>query len=96
MQQPPVLPGTTRHRKWAQRATPPLLCHRGEESLLTYTAASPPRTHGVPRRGCLVIKDVLKKRGQTLKVGQPYDKDPKSHRNVGAQTLFGGSRWHLK
>ncbi|GBN32685.1 hypothetical protein AVEN_55925-1 [Araneus ventricosus] len=48
---PPFYRGTTRHRKWAQRATPPLLCHRVEESLLAYTAASPPRTHGVPPRG---------------------------------------------
>ncbi|GBM04920.1 hypothetical protein AVEN_126074-1 [Araneus ventricosus] len=36
--------GTTRLRKWAQRATPPLSCHRVDESLLTFTAASPPRT----------------------------------------------------
>ncbi|GBL84929.1 hypothetical protein AVEN_42197-1 [Araneus ventricosus] len=42
---PPFYRGTTRRRKWAQRATPPpLLCHRVDESLLTYTAASPPRT----------------------------------------------------
>ncbi|GBN98456.1 hypothetical protein AVEN_206541-1 [Araneus ventricosus] len=43
--------GTTRHRKWAQRATQPLLWHRVDESLLTYTTASPPRTHGVPPMG---------------------------------------------
>ncbi|GBN53787.1 hypothetical protein AVEN_110890-1 [Araneus ventricosus] len=30
---------------------PPLLCHRVDESLLTYTAASPPLTHGVPPDG---------------------------------------------
>ncbi|GBO46903.1 hypothetical protein AVEN_65117-1 [Araneus ventricosus] len=48
---PPFYTGTTRHRKWVQRATPPLLCHRVDESLLTYTAASPPRTHGVPPMG---------------------------------------------
>ncbi|GBN79970.1 hypothetical protein AVEN_117019-1 [Araneus ventricosus] len=36
--------GTTCHRKWARRVTPPLLCHRVDESLLTYTAASHPRT----------------------------------------------------
>ncbi|GBN67833.1 hypothetical protein AVEN_213659-1 [Araneus ventricosus] len=51
MQQPPFYRGTTRLRKWAQRATPPLLCHRVNESLLTYTAASPPRTHGVSTMG---------------------------------------------
>ncbi|GBO04143.1 hypothetical protein AVEN_238141-1 [Araneus ventricosus] len=45
---PPFYRGTTRLRKWAQRDTPPLLCHRVDESLLNYTAASPPRTHGVP------------------------------------------------
>ncbi|GBM78250.1 hypothetical protein AVEN_273336-1 [Araneus ventricosus] len=45
---PPFYRGTTRHRKWAQRATPPLLSHRVDESLITYTAASPPQTHGVP------------------------------------------------
>ncbi|GBN60368.1 hypothetical protein AVEN_65942-1 [Araneus ventricosus] len=45
---PPFYRGATRHRKWGQRATPPLLCHRVDESLLTYMAASPPRTHGVP------------------------------------------------
>ncbi|GBN40113.1 hypothetical protein AVEN_170874-1, partial [Araneus ventricosus] len=44
----PFYRGTIHHRKWAQTATPPLLCHRVDESLLTYTAASPPRTHGVP------------------------------------------------
>ncbi|GBL87382.1 hypothetical protein AVEN_118331-1 [Araneus ventricosus] len=48
---PPFYRGTTRHRKWAQRATPPLLCHRVDESLLTYTADSPSRTHGVPPMG---------------------------------------------
>ncbi|GBM23316.1 hypothetical protein AVEN_97731-1 [Araneus ventricosus] len=44
---PPFYRGTSRHRKWAQRATPPLLYNRIDESLLTYTAASHPRTHGV-------------------------------------------------
>ncbi|GBM39051.1 hypothetical protein AVEN_119753-1 [Araneus ventricosus] len=48
---PPFYRGTTRYRKWDQRATPPLLCHRVDESLLTYTAASPPRTHCVPPMG---------------------------------------------
>ncbi|GBN48301.1 Putative protein in type-1 retrotransposable element R1DM [Araneus ventricosus] len=43
--------GTIRLWKWVQRATPPLLCHRVDESLLTYAAASPPRTHGVPPMG---------------------------------------------
>ncbi|GBL92150.1 hypothetical protein AVEN_91498-1 [Araneus ventricosus] len=47
---PPFYRGTTLLRKWAQRATTPLLCHRVDESLLTYAAASPPRTHGVPPR----------------------------------------------
>ncbi|GBO24658.1 hypothetical protein AVEN_176795-1 [Araneus ventricosus] len=36
-------------------ATPPLLCHRVDESLLTYTAASPPRTHGVPPMGLITV-----------------------------------------
>ncbi|GBL82762.1 hypothetical protein AVEN_240807-1 [Araneus ventricosus] len=46
---PPFYRGTTRHRKWARRATPPL-CHRIDESLLTYAAASHPRTRGaLPR-----------------------------------------------
>ncbi|GBL93834.1 hypothetical protein AVEN_153604-1 [Araneus ventricosus] len=45
MQQPPFYRGTTLLLKGAQRATPPLLCHRVDENLLTYTAASPPRTH---------------------------------------------------
>ncbi|GBL92347.1 hypothetical protein AVEN_35875-1 [Araneus ventricosus] len=31
---PPYYWDTARHRKWAQRATPPLLCHRVDESLL--------------------------------------------------------------
>ncbi|GBM69183.1 hypothetical protein AVEN_103109-1 [Araneus ventricosus] len=48
---PPFYWVTTRHRKWAQRVAPSLLCHRVDESLLTYTAASPPRTHGVPPMG---------------------------------------------
>ncbi|GBN91307.1 hypothetical protein AVEN_40048-1 [Araneus ventricosus] len=48
---PPFYRGTTLLRKWAQRATPPLLCHRVDESLLTYTAASHPRSHGVPPMG---------------------------------------------
>ncbi|GBM26776.1 hypothetical protein AVEN_127738-1 [Araneus ventricosus] len=48
---PPFYWDTTCHQKWAQRATPPLLCHRVDESLLTYTADSPPRTHGVPPMG---------------------------------------------
>ncbi|GBL97399.1 hypothetical protein AVEN_261030-1 [Araneus ventricosus] len=48
---PPFYRGTTLLRKWAQRATPPLLYHRVEESMITYTAASPPRTHGVPSMG---------------------------------------------
>ncbi|GBM96663.1 hypothetical protein AVEN_29481-1 [Araneus ventricosus] len=39
------------HRKWAQRATPPLLYHRVDESLLTYTTASHPRTRGVAPMG---------------------------------------------
>ncbi|GBO40884.1 hypothetical protein AVEN_217006-1 [Araneus ventricosus] len=45
---PPFYQGTACHRKWAQRATPPLLRHRVDESLLTYTEASHPRTRGVP------------------------------------------------
>ncbi|GBM15254.1 hypothetical protein AVEN_100289-1 [Araneus ventricosus] len=53
---PPFCRGTTRLRKWVQRATPPLLCHRVDESLLTYTAASPPRTHGVPQMGAQWIR----------------------------------------
>ncbi|GBO13292.1 hypothetical protein AVEN_174492-1 [Araneus ventricosus] len=50
---PPFHRGTTL-RKWAQRTTPPLLCHWIDESLLTYTAASPPRTHGVRNSGAHV------------------------------------------
>ncbi|GBM26777.1 hypothetical protein AVEN_127739-1 [Araneus ventricosus] len=53
---PPFYRGTTHHRKWAQRATPPLLCHRVDESLLTYTAAS----HGVPPMGKLCIYRMLR------------------------------------
>ncbi|GBM29245.1 hypothetical protein AVEN_229159-1, partial [Araneus ventricosus] len=41
MQQPPVLPGYDPSSEVSQRAP--------DESLLTYTAASPPRTHGVPQ-----------------------------------------------
>ncbi|GBM32817.1 hypothetical protein AVEN_216524-1 [Araneus ventricosus] len=36
----PFFRGTTFHRKWSQRATPPLLYHRVDENMLTYTAAS--------------------------------------------------------
>ncbi|GBN93178.1 hypothetical protein AVEN_238483-1 [Araneus ventricosus] len=58
---PPFYRGTTRHRKWAQRAKPPLLRHRIDESLLTYTAASPPRTHRAIglTRACLLIRQPL-------------------------------------
>ncbi|GBN39418.1 hypothetical protein AVEN_176690-1 [Araneus ventricosus] len=48
---PPFYRGTALLRKCAQRDTPPLLCHRVDESLLTYTATSPPRTHGFPPMG---------------------------------------------
>ncbi|GBM48617.1 hypothetical protein AVEN_260963-1 [Araneus ventricosus] len=48
MQQPPVLPGYDLSSEWAQRAAPPLLCHRVDECLLTYTAASHPHVCGVP------------------------------------------------
>ncbi|GBM97293.1 hypothetical protein AVEN_128823-1 [Araneus ventricosus] len=41
-------------RKWAQRATPPLLCHRVDESLLTYTAASPQANSRCPPMGCKI------------------------------------------
>ncbi|GBO33719.1 hypothetical protein AVEN_224750-1 [Araneus ventricosus] len=51
---PPFYWGTTLLRNWAQRATPPLLYHRADESLLTYTAASPPRTHGIPPMGLTI------------------------------------------
>ncbi|GBL90567.1 hypothetical protein AVEN_179477-1 [Araneus ventricosus] len=54
---PPFNRGTTRHRKWAQRATPPL-DHRVDESLLTYTAASPPGTHGVPPMGEFFVRSL--------------------------------------
>ncbi|GBM01810.1 hypothetical protein AVEN_95925-1 [Araneus ventricosus] len=40
--------GTICHRKWARGATPTLLCHRVDESLLIYTAVSLPRNRGVP------------------------------------------------
>ncbi|GBN87252.1 hypothetical protein AVEN_157328-1 [Araneus ventricosus] len=62
---PPFHWGTTRHRKWAQRATPPLLCHRVDESLLTYTAASHPHVCGVP-----FIQGVRKISGKNESVGQ--------------------------
>ncbi|GBN75846.1 hypothetical protein AVEN_78660-1 [Araneus ventricosus] len=48
---PPFYRGTTLLRKWAQRVTPPLLCHRVDENMLTYTRPSPPRTHDVPPMG---------------------------------------------
>ncbi|GBM23346.1 hypothetical protein AVEN_97753-1 [Araneus ventricosus] len=50
---PPFCRDTTCHRKWVQRATPQLLCHRVDESLFTYTAASHPRTRGVPPKGMI-------------------------------------------
>ncbi|GBO17401.1 hypothetical protein AVEN_209572-1, partial [Araneus ventricosus] len=65
MQQPPVLPGTTRHRKWAQRATPPLLCHRIDESQVRPVIGSGPKEPhhhycaiGLTR-ACLLIRQPL-------------------------------------
>ncbi|GBM60487.1 hypothetical protein AVEN_212039-1 [Araneus ventricosus] len=49
---------------WDQGATPPLLCHRVDESLLTYTAASPPRTHCVPPMSewkTIILSEIRKK-----------------------------------
>ncbi|GBL95873.1 hypothetical protein AVEN_236565-1 [Araneus ventricosus] len=42
----------------------------------------------------LCIQGDSKKRGQTLRVSQAHDKPSESHRNMGAQTPSGGSRWH--
>ncbi|GBO29756.1 hypothetical protein AVEN_120436-1 [Araneus ventricosus] len=47
--------GTTYHWKWARRATPPLLSHRVDESLLTYTVASHPRIRGGPLDGVYLV-----------------------------------------
>ncbi|GBM27303.1 hypothetical protein AVEN_222379-1 [Araneus ventricosus] len=78
---PPFYRGTTLLRKWAQRATPPLLCHLVEESLLTYTAASPPRTHGVPPMG-----GESKSIGQTLRRDKANAEESSLRRHTKSQT----------
>ncbi|GBM11767.1 hypothetical protein AVEN_22905-1 [Araneus ventricosus] len=41
--------GTTCHRKWALRVTPPLYTHQGSDTPLTYPTAYHPRTRGGPQ-----------------------------------------------
>ncbi|GBN89641.1 hypothetical protein AVEN_242748-1 [Araneus ventricosus] len=82
---PPFCRCTTCHRKWAQRATPPLLCHRVDESLLTYTAAS----HPPPDKE---VQGVLLLDRQTQRHVGRHQEEQKLQCNMVSQTTFRGRK----
>ncbi|GBM13079.1 hypothetical protein AVEN_101922-1 [Araneus ventricosus] len=80
-----VIPAPYSHLKCLQKN---YIVNKWNEYWNSYDSAS-----GIRVRGYINQVD-SKRRGQSLRVVQAYDKHPESYWNMGAQTPSRGNRWH--